>query len=211
MTKEEILKELKKTIVVAIIRLDRAEDVYPTAMALFEGGIRAIEVTVGTPNALDEIKKIAQHKGILAGVGSVVDAATAKAAIEAGAQFIVTPASKKEVIDMAHKHGKPVLSGAFSPTEVLQAHEWGADIVKLFPAGALGISYYKAIKAPLPYIAIMPTGGVTELNAVEWLKHGAPCLGVGSELTNKTLIRNGDFNGLTVLAQRFRNTVDNLN
>ncbi|MEO9892711.1 bifunctional 4-hydroxy-2-oxoglutarate aldolase/2-dehydro-3-deoxy-phosphogluconate aldolase [Aurantibacter sp.] len=209
MTKEEIVTELKETIVVAIIRLDRAEDVYPTAMALFEGGITAIEITVGTPNALSEINKIAQHKGILAGVGSVVDAKTAASAIKAGAQFIVTPASKKEVIDMAHKHGKPILSGAFSPTEILQAYDWGADIIKLFPAGALGINYYKAIKAPMPYIPIMPTGGVTELNAVEWLEHGAPCLGVGSELTNTNLIRNKDFKGITELAKSFRKTVDN--
>jgi len=208
MTKEEIVAELKRTIVVAIIRLDNAEDVYPTAMALFKGGITAIEVTVGTPNALAEIKKIAQQEGILTGVGSVVDAETARLAIEAGAEFIVTPASKKEVIEVAHKYDKPILSGAFSPSEVLQAYEWGADIVKLFPAGDLGISYFKAIKGPLPYIPLMPTGGVTEMNALEWLKNGAPCLGVGGDLTNKKLISNGDFKGITAIAERFRKVVD---
>jgi 2-dehydro-3-deoxyphosphogluconate aldolase/(4S)-4-hydroxy-2-oxoglutarate aldolase len=210
MTKEEILVELKKTIIVAIIRLDNAEEVYPTALALLKSGITAIEITMGTPNVIDEIRKIAAHPGILAGVGSVVDAETAKAAIEAGAQFIVTPTSKKEVIDMAHQYGKPILSGAFSPTEVLQAYEWGADIVKLFPAGNLGISYFKAIKGPMPYIPLMPTGGVTEANATEWLKHGAPCLGIGSELTNKELVKNGDFEGITKIAERFRKVVDSL-
>ena len=171
------------------------------ATALNKGGVQAIEVTIGTPNALAEIQKLAIHEGILPGVGSVVDVATAKAAIEAGAEFIVTPTTKKEVIEMAHQYGKPILSGALTPTEILQAYEWGADIIKLFPASIFGLPYFKAVKAPMPYIPIMPTGGVTVENAAEWIQHGAVCLGVGSTLVNKDLIAKQDFEAITRVAK----------
>ncbi len=208
MTKEEILTILLKTKIVAIIRLEDATPVYHVATALYDGGVPAIEVTVGTPNALAEIRKLANHKDILPGVGSVVDAATAKAAIEAGAEFIVTPTTKKEVIEMAHAHGKPILSGALTPTEILQAYEWGADIIKLFPASIFGLAYFKAVQAPMPYIPIMPTGGVTVENAVEWIQHGAICLGVGSTLVNKKLIAQKDFEAIKAVAQEMRKIVD---
>ena len=114
MTKQEILTELLATKIVAIIRLDKSNSVYQAAEALYAGGVKAIEVTMGTPNALAEIEKLAKHGGILPGVGSVVDAKTCELAIKAGAQFIVTPTSKKEVIDMAHRYNKPILSGALT-------------------------------------------------------------------------------------------------
>ena len=208
MTKAQILAELLDTKIVAIIRLANAKPVYQTAVALYEGGVKAIEVTVGTPNALQEIEKLAQHSEILPGVGSVVDAETCKAAIQAGAQFIVTPTTKKEVIDMAHSYGKPVMSGALTPTEILQAYEWGADIIKLFPAATFGLPYFKAVKAPMPYIPIMPTGGVTIENAAEWIENGAVCLGVGSTLVNKKLIDIQDFAAITSLAKRMRAAID---
>ena len=204
MTKAQILAELLDTKIVAIIRLATREPVYQTAVALYEGGVNAIEVTIGTPNALQEIEKLAQHSGILPGVGSVVDAATCKAAIQAGAQFIVTPTTKKEVIEMAHSHGKPVMSGALTPTEILQAYEWGADVIKLFPAAIFGLPYFKVVKAPMPYIPIMPTGGVTIENAADWIENGAVCLGVGSALVNKKLINNGDFEAITLQARKMR-------
>ena len=208
MTKTEILSTLLDTKIVAIIRLADSKPVFQIASALYEGGVKAIEVTVGTPNAMTEIKKLAQHEGILPGVGSVVDVETAKAAIAAGAEFIVTPTTKKEVIEVAHAHGKPILSGALSPTEILQAYEWGADIIKLFPAAIFGLSYFKAVKAPMPYIPIMPTGGVTVENAAEWIKSGAICLGVGSTLVNKTLIDQQDFDGIQEIARNMRKVVD---
>lgn len=209
MTKEQILSVLLDTKIVAIIRLDDAEPIYQLATALYKGGVKAIEITVGTPHALEEINKLSKHKGILPGVGSVVDAKTAKAAIQAGAQFIVTPTTKLEVIEIAHQYGKPVLSGALTPTEILQAYEWGADIIKLFPAAIFGLPYFKAVKAPMPYIPIMPTGGVTIENAAEWLKSGAVCLGVGSTLVNKKLIVQKDFAAITKVAQQMRLVVDN--
>ena len=209
MTKKEILDTLLASKIIAIIRLDSSEPVYKVADALYKGGVIAIEVTMGTPNALKEIAKLARHDGILPGVGSVVDAAMAKAAIEAGAEFIVTPTTKLEVIKMAHYYGKPVLSGALTPTEILQAYEWGADVIKLFPAGIFGLPYFKAVKAPMPYIPIMPTGGVTIENATAWLESGAVCLGVGSTLVNKKLIAQEDFPTLTEIAKKMRNVVDN--
>ena len=208
MTKQDILKQLLDTKIVAIIRLSSSEFVYDTAMALYKGGVKAIEVTVGTPNAFAEIAKLSKHEGILVGVGSVVDAKTAEQAIEAGAQYIVTPATKKEVIDMAHKHGKPVLSGALTPLEILQAYEWGADIVKLFPAAAFGLPYFKAVKAPMPHIPIMPTGGVSVENAAEWLQNGAVCLGVGGSLTNEKWIMHQNFEAITAIAKQMRAVVD---
>lgn len=208
MTKKEILSSLLDTKIVAIIRLEDSQPVYQVATALYNGGVKAIEVTVGTPNAMAEIEKLAQHKGILPGVGSVVDVATAKAAINAGAEFIVTPTTKKEVIEVTHAYGKPILSGALTPTEILQAYEWGADIIKLFPAAVFGLPYFKAVKAPMPYIPIMPTGGVTVENAANWIQNGAVCLGVGSTLVNKKLIAQQDFDSIQEIASNMRAVVD---
>jgi 2-dehydro-3-deoxyphosphogluconate aldolase/(4S)-4-hydroxy-2-oxoglutarate aldolase len=210
MTRAAILSQLQDTKIVAIIRLASSEPVYQTALALQAGGVNAIEITMGTPNAMKEIEKLSKRAGILVGVGSVVDAKTAEQAIEAGAQYIVTPATKKEVIDMAHRYDKPIMSGALSPTEILQAYDWGADVIKLFPAATFGLPYFKAVKAPMPYIPIMPTGGVTVENAAEWLRNGAVCLGVGSTLTNKKLIAAEDFAGITAVARQMRAAVDGM-
>lgn len=201
MTRKAILEQILESKIVAIIRLSESEPVFELAKALHRGGIKAIEITMGTPNALEEIHKLSQIEGVLPGVGSVIDAKTARAAIEAGAEFVVTPVSKPEVIQMAHQHNKPILSGAMTPSEILQAYEWGADIVKLFPAANFGLSYFKAVKAPMPHLPIMPTGGVTVENAAEWLANGALCLGVGSTLVNKKLIAQKDFERITAVAR----------
>ena len=142
MTKASLLDQLLATKIIAIIRLSSSDSVFELAKALHKGGIRAIEITMGTPNALDEINKLSQIEGVIPGVGSVIDAKTAQSAIEAGAQFVVTPVSKPEVIRMAHQYDKPILSGAMTPSEILQAYEWGADVVKLFPAANFGLSYF---------------------------------------------------------------------
>jgi len=195
------------TKIIAIIRLSNSEPVFELAQALFRGGVKAIEVTMGTPNALEEIHKLSQIEGVIPGVGSVIDPQTAKAAIEAGAQFIVTPVSKPEVIQMAHQLDKPILSGAMTPTEILQAYEWGADIVKLFPAANLGATYFKAVKAPIPHVPIMPTGGITVENAADWIANGAVCLGVGSTLVNQNLISQRDYKSITSAAKAMTEAV----
>ena len=207
MTRADLLQQLLATKIIAIIRLSNSEPVFELAQALFRGGVKAIEVTMGTPNALEEIHKLSQIEGVIPGVGSVIDPQTAKAAIEAGAQFIVTPVSKPEVIQMAHQLDKPILSGAMTPTEILQAYEWGADIVKLFPAANLGATYFKAVKAPIPHVPIMPTGGITVENAADWIANGAVCLGVGSTLVNQNLISQRDYKSITSAAKAMTEAV----
>jgi 2-dehydro-3-deoxyphosphogluconate aldolase/(4S)-4-hydroxy-2-oxoglutarate aldolase len=207
MTRADLLQQLLATKIIAIIRLSNSEPVFELAQALFRGGVKAIEVTMGTPNALEEIHKLSQIEGVIPGVGSVIDPQTAKAAIEAGAQFIVTPVSKTEVIQMAHQLDKPILSGAMTPTEILQAYEWGADIVKLFPAANLGATYFKAVKAPIPHVPIMPTGGITVENAADWIANGAVCLGVGSTLVNQNLITQKDYKSITSVAKAMTEAV----
>ena len=204
MKREDILASILISKIVAIIRLDNAEPVHTTALALHSGGVPVIEVTMGTPNALQEIYKLSQIKGVLPGVGSVINQEQAIEAVKAGAQFIVTPASKSEIISTAHELGKPVFSGALTPTEILQAYEWGADVVKLFPASTFGMSYFKAVKAPMPQIPMMPTGGVTIENAKSWIDQGAVCLGVGSTLVNKDLIAQGKFDEIAARAKEMR-------
>ncbi len=208
MTKASLLDQLLATKIIAIIRLSSSAYVFEFAKALQKGGIRAVEISMGTPNALEEINKLSQIEGVIPGVGSVIDAKTAQSAIEAGAQFVVTPVSKPEVIRMAHQYDKPILSGAMTPSEILQAYEWGADVVKLFPAANFGLSYFKALKAPMPHLPIMPTGGVTVENAAEWLENGAVCLGVGSSLINKKLIADKDFSGITAIARAMTDAIN---
>jgi len=208
MTKASLLDQLLATKIIAIIRLSSSAYVFEFAKALQKGGIRAIEITMGTPNALEEINKLSQIEGVIPGVGSVIDAKTAQSAIEAGAQFVVTPVSKPEGIRMAHQYDKPILSGAMTPSEILQAYEWGADVVKLFPAANFGLSYFKALKAPMPHLPIMPTGGVTVENAAEWLENGAVCLGIGSSLINKKLIADKDFIGITAIARAMTDAIN---
>ncbi|MFT6809297.1 MAG: 2-dehydro-3-deoxyphosphogluconate aldolase/(4S)-4-hydroxy-2-oxoglutarate aldolase [Saprospiraceae bacterium] len=208
MEREEVLKIILDSKIVAIIRMDDSEKVYTTAEALYNGGVDVIEITMCTPNVLDEIRKLSRHSGILPGVGSVTNPQMVVDAVAAGAEFIVTPATKQDVIEAAHELNKPICCGAYTPTEVLQAYEWGADIVKLFPAAISGIPYFKAIGAPMPYIPIMPTGGITVENAAEWLKAGAVSLGVGSTLANKKLIEQNDFQAITDIARSMRVNVD---
>jgi len=210
MTRADLLHKLLLTKIIAIIRLSESEPIFELAKALHLGGIKAIEITMGTPNALVEINKLSQMEGVIPGVGSVIDAKTAKAAIEAGAEFVVTPVSKLEVIQMAHKYEKPIFSGAMTPSEILQAHEWGADVVKLFPAATtFGLSYFRAVKAPIPNIPIMPTGGITAENAADWIANGAACLGIGSSLINKKLIEQRDFEAITVMAREMTEFIKN--
>ena len=205
--KQHILSRILEEKVVAIVRMDVAERVGPTIEAIHAGGLATIEVTMGTPGAIQHIEKYAHHKSIRIGVGSVVDAEMARTAILAGAKFIVTPVSKASVIEMALQYEVPVFSGAFTPSEMLQAYEWGADVIKIFPADALGMSYFRAIKAPMPYLPLMPTGGVTLDNARDWLRAGACALGMGSALTDKKAIANGAYDQITENARRLRQNI----
>ena len=205
--KQQTLTRILDEKIVAIVRLDTAEQVVPTIEAIHAGGLSVIEVTMGTPQALQHIEQYTHHDSILIGAGSVTDAEAARIAILAGAKFIVTPITRASIIETASLYRVPVFSGAFSPGEILQAYEWGADVVKVFPAGTLGMSYFKAIKAPMPFLPLMPTGGVTLDNARDWLKAGACALGVGSALTDRQAITDGNYEQITKNAQLLRKNI----
>lgn len=208
MERIEILNNILEGGIIAILRVQTANKVIPAATCIFNGGIRAIEVTMNTPNALECISKLAQMDGIIAGVGTVTDKKMATDAIAAGAEFVVTPVTKKEIIETCHNLGKPIFSGAFSPGEIFQAHEWGADVIKVFPADILGINYIKALKAPFPQINLMPTGGVTADNIDKWYDMGAVCVGVGGSFTNAEIINNEEWGRLTGIAREFASNIE---
>ena len=195
MNKEKILSTIEKHKAVAVIRLPESDLYEPVAEAMYEGGIRVSEITMTVPNAIPLIKKAVEKSpnDAIIGVGSITDAEMTEKAVEAGAKFVVCPIMKKEIIDKAIELNVPVMPGAFSPTEIQQAWDWGADIIKIFPADIVGMDFVKAVKALLPHLKLMPTGGVTLTNAGEWIKAGACCVGIGSSLLNKEAIKRGDF------------------
>ena len=205
MTKPQIIARLLDPGIIAIIRADSSEQLVEAAGALLAGGVTAMEVTMTTPNALEVIADVVAQFGerILMGVGSVIDAETVRAAVAAGAEYVVTPVTKPEVIAAANQLGKPIASGAFTPTECLLAHESGADFVKLFPAEFNGPAYVKSLLAPLPKLRIIPTGGVTPETAGAFLKAGSVALGAGSALVSKEILQSRDWRQLTERAKAF--------
>ncbi len=205
MTKPRIIQRLLDPGIIAIIRADSSAQLVSVAEALLAGGVTAMEVTMTTPGAIEAIREVTAHFGekILMGVGSVLDPETCRAAILAGAEFVVTPVTKPEVIRMSNRYGKPIVSGAFTPTECLLAHESGADFVKLFPAEFNGPKYIRTLLAPLPMLQIIPTGGATPETAKDFLEAGSVALGVGSSLVSKEVLANRDWAGLTKRATEF--------
>lgn len=200
----EILKRLIEGKVVAVVRLSSGDQLVKVAEALNAGGISAIEFTIPTPNSLEMIKQAASHFGeaVIMGAGTVLDPETARAAILAGAQFVVTPALNLKTIELCQRYGKPVIPGALTPTEILTAWEAGADMVKVFPADSMGPDYIKAVLAPLPQIRLVPTGGVSASNAADYIKAGATALGVGGKLVDKNAVAEGNWAALTMEAER---------
>ncbi len=205
MTKSAIIPRLLDPGIVAILRSDSSDQLLTVVEALAEGGIHAVEVTMTTPNALQVITDVSARFGsdVLMGVGTVLDPETCRAAILAGAEFVVTPVTKPEVIRISNRYGKPIISGAFTPTECLLGYESGADFIKLFPAEQLGPAYVKSMLAPLPMLQIMPTGGVTPETIGDYLRAGCVGAGVGSTLVSKEALKNGDFKAITKRAREF--------
>jgi 2-dehydro-3-deoxyphosphogluconate aldolase/(4S)-4-hydroxy-2-oxoglutarate aldolase len=203
-SRDEVVSEIEKLGVVAIIRLQDASAVRGIVDALARGGVRALEVTMTVPGALELIAQIAPTlpADFLFGAGTVLDAETAHRAARAGAQFIVSPVLRPEVIRAAHEDGIPVLPGCFTPTEILTAWELGADIVKVFPATSVGPSYFKDVRGPLPQVKMMPTGGVSIDNVGDWLKAGAVAVGVGSALLDMKAIAAKQFDVIEANARR---------
>jgi 2-dehydro-3-deoxyphosphogluconate aldolase/(4S)-4-hydroxy-2-oxoglutarate aldolase len=188
-----------------VIRARSAEQVPAVCEALLSGGVTALEVTMTTPNAIAAIRHTCARFGdrALIGVGTVLDAATCRAALEAGAQFVVTPVLRPELVPITHAVGRPIMLGAYSPTEAQIAHEAGADFIKIFPADGLGPGYMKALRAPLPHLRLVPTGGVDVNNVADFLQAGCAALGVGSLLVSAGILETSDWPELTRRATAF--------
>jgi 2-dehydro-3-deoxyphosphogluconate aldolase / (4S)-4-hydroxy-2-oxoglutarate aldolase len=205
MNKTEKLGIIRETGVIAIMRASSSEQLIAAADAIRAGGVKVIEVTMTTPGALGVIEQATKRYGdkVLFGAGTVLDAETARAAILAGAGFVVAPTLSLPVVSLCNRYSIPVVPGCFTPTEMLAAWEAGADMVKLFPADIGGPDLIKAILAPLPQLQIVPVGGVDLSTAADFIRKGAAALGVGSALVNQKLLDAGDMAELTRRAEAF--------
>jgi 2-dehydro-3-deoxyphosphogluconate aldolase/(4S)-4-hydroxy-2-oxoglutarate aldolase len=202
--KLQILQKVIDSGIVAVVRTETPEKAKKIVEAVKAGGISTIEVTMTVPDALDVIKEVARYykdSDVVLGVGSVLDAETARAAILAGAEYVVSPHLNPEVIKLCNRYQISCMPGAMTVTEVVAAMELGADIIKVFPGEVLGPKFIKAIKAPLPQAALMPTGGVSLENVQEWIKAGAVAVGVGGSLTKGA--KTGDYDLVTQTARQF--------
>ena len=204
-TKSEIISLLTNPGIIAVVRAQRAEQVIPLSEALIAGGVIAIEITMTTPNAIEAIrdarKKLGERASI--GVGTVLNAKVCRDAIEAGAEFVVTPICRTEFVAIAHAANRPIMLGAYTPTEAQTAYEAGADFIKIFPADTLGPGYIKALRAPLPHLRIVPTGGVDVKNVGEFFKAGCAAVGVGGSMVSAKILQTEDWAGLTNVAREF--------
>ena len=199
MDKVEILNIIRETGIIAIMRAQSSEQLIAAADAIKLGGVRAIEVTMTTPGALGVIAEAKERYGsdVIFGAGTVLDPETGRAAILAGADFIVAPTLNLELVKLCNRYSIPVAPGCYSPTEILTGWEAGADFIKLFPASVGGPSLVKAILAPLPQVRIIPVGGVNLDTAADFIQKGAAALGVGSSLVNQKLLDEGNLDELT--------------
>ena len=199
------LRQVLDSGIVAVVRSQSSEQLVEVVRALADGGVTVAEITMTVPGALDVIKQVRAALGdrVLLGAGTILDPETARAAILAGAEYIVAPTLNLEVIRLCQRYDKLVMPGAFTPTEILAAWEAGADIVKVFPADVMGPAFFKAIKGPLPQIRVMPTGGVDLTTAATFLKAGACCLGVGSQLVEPKAVAERNFDRIRDLARQY--------
>jgi 2-dehydro-3-deoxyphosphogluconate aldolase/(4S)-4-hydroxy-2-oxoglutarate aldolase len=204
-TRAETVAALEACGVVAVIRLKDASALGAVVDALAAGGVRALEVTMTVPGAIELIREIAPSlpPDIVLGAGTVLDAETAQAAVEAGARYVVSPVFREEVLRVCHRFDVAALPGCFTPTEILGAWEAGADIVKVFPATALGPGYFRDLRGPFPELRLMPTGGVSLANAGEWIRAGAVAIGVGTALVDAEAVAARRFDEITERARQF--------
>lgn len=209
MSREATLSRVLDCGVIAVVRSDSPEQLVSVVSALADGGVTVAEITFTVPDAIEVIKSVRRTLGdrVLLGAGTVLDPETARAALLAGAEFLVSPTVNLDVIRMARRYGKIMMSGAFTPTEVLTAWEGGADVVKIFPAEIGGPAYLKTLRGPLPQVRLMPTGGVDLTTAEAFLRAGACCLGVGSQLVEPAAVKAGDWARLTERAAAYSRIV----
>lgn len=205
----EIIRDSRN---VLIVRLDNAEAAYQVASAAVDGGIRALEITLSIPGALGVIERLSQQfasQGVICGAGTVLDGNAAWSSIQAGARFLVSPNLNTEMIRVANRYQVATISGAYTPTEIINTAEAGADMVKLFPTEAGGIPYAKAVLAPLAHIPLIPAGGVTTENVGDWFDAGVAAVGVGSAIT-KAARADGDIRRVTAAAEEFVAAIEHL-
>ncbi len=191
--------------IIAIIRTDRMEPVLPACEALIAGGVIALEITLTVPHALAAIREARAKfdSQAVIGAGTVLNAESCRDAIKAGAEFIVSPIGRPQLVAAAHDLDRPVMLGAYTPTEAQLAHEAGSDFIKIFPADRLGPEYIKAIRGPLPHLRIVPTGGVDLHTAGDFLQAGSAALGVGSSLLTREIVQVENWPELSRLAMAF--------
>lgn len=204
--KLEILKEIIRVGVVPVIRASSAEEALRVVEAIKNGGVSILEITMTVPGAIRVIEELTRRLGgeVLVGAGTVLDAETARACLLAGAQFVLSPSLNLETITICRRYDVPVFPGALTPTEVIAAWQAGADMVKVFPCNAVGgASYIKALKAPLPQVEMIPTGGVSQKTAADFIKAGAAALGVGGDLVDLVALREGRAQQITDNARRY--------
>ena len=209
MSRETTLKRILDGGIVAVVRSESSTSLVKVVQALAEGGVTAAEITFTVPDAVEVIRQVRREVGdrVVLGAGTVLDPETARAALLAGAEYIVAPIVNLEVIRLCRRYDKVVMPGAFTPTEVVAAWEAGADVVKVFPADVGGPPYLKALRGPLPQVRLMPTGGVDLTTAEAFLKAGACCLGVGGALVDPKSIAANDFNRIRDLAAQYAEIV----
>src|SRR3954447_21855808 len=205
MSKESQLRQVLECGIVAVVRSPDSRQLVEVARALAEGGVTVVEITMSVPNALEVLRQVRQALGerLLLGAGTILDPETARAALLAGAEYLVAPTVNLEVIRLCQRYDKLVMPGAFTPTEILSAWEAGADIVKVFPAEVLGPAFFKARRGPLPQVRLMPTGGVDLSTAADFLRAGACCLGVGGQLVEPGAVAERNFDRIRDLARQY--------
>jgi 2-dehydro-3-deoxyphosphogluconate aldolase/(4S)-4-hydroxy-2-oxoglutarate aldolase len=205
MSKANHLRQVLDSGIVAVVRAPESVQLVEVVRALADGGVTVVEITFSVPNALEVLRDVRKALGdrVLLGAGTILDAETGRAALLAGAEYLVSPTLNLDVIRLCNRYDKLVMPGAFTPTEILSAWEAGADIVKVFPAEVVGPAFFKALRGPLPHIRLMPTGGVDLNTAAAFLKAGACCLGVGGQLVEPRAVATRDFARLTDLARQY--------
>ncbi len=205
MQKYQQVQLIEETGIIAIVRFDTPDELVEVARAISEGGVKVIEFTMTIPNALHVLETAAREFGdkVLLGAGTVLDPETARAAILAGAEFIVAPTFNHSVVELCHRYSKICIPGVYTPTEILSAWQSGADFVKVFPAEALGPQFIKAIRAPLPQVKMIPVGGVTLETIPAYIQAGVAAVAVGSNLAPKKMVAERRFDEIRELAKKY--------
>ncbi len=210
MKRHETLVKMLDDKLLGIIRTNSFDDALKIADACIEGGIEIIEVTFTYSRAHDIIRELSKkykETDVMLGAGTILDAETARIALLNGAEFIISPSLNEDVIKLCNRYNKLSIPGVMTVTEIKKALELGVELVKVFPAATLGVDFIRSIKAPIPQVMIMPTGGISLENATCWLEAGSSVLGIGGNLTN--VAENGDFEKITEIARKFRDVIDN--